>query len=464
MAGVQVAAPPQERQGQQGPQRRPRPASGVGAALRRFRLTEFQLLIVPSLMAVVGLLTIFLVPRGETSFSWRDIWVSLAYVLLLFGLNLSFSAMGFRGDQLLLPIVATMAGLGLIVIQRLHPILARRPGLGGISQRQVLYLALGLLLMWATVALFHQLHLLRRYKYLLALGAIGLMVLTMLVGTEVNGAKLWIVLGPVQFQPTEIVKLLLVFFMAAYLDDKRELLASHSRLGPLRLPPIPYLLPLALMWGLSLLIVAAQRDFGSALLFFSIFLVMLYVASGRLFYVVAGLAAFFAGSYAIYRVAPHVAARVTIWLNPWSDPLESGYQVIQSQYALASGGLFGAGLGYGSPGYVPEIQTDFVFAAIGEELGLLGTLGVLALYLLLTYRGLYIALLAADGFARLVAVGLTTILAAQSLIIIGGVVRLIPLTGITLPFISYGGTSLLTNFILVGLLLYISDPERGALR
>jgi cell division protein FtsW (lipid II flippase) len=286
----------------------------------------------------------------------------------------------------------------------------------------------------------------------------------MVVGTEVNGAKLWIVLGPVQFQPTEIVKLLLVFFMAAYLDDKRELLASHYRLGPLRLPPIPYLLPLALMWGLSLLIVAAQRDFGSALLFFSIFLVMLYVASGRLFYVIAGLAAFFAGSYVIYRVAPHVGDRVTTWLNPWSDPLESGYQIIQSQYALSSGGLFGSGLGYGSPGYVPEIQTDFVFAAIGEELGLLGTLGVLALYLLLTYRGLYIALLAADGFARLVAVGLTTILAAQSLIIIGGVVRLIPLTGITLPFISYGGTSLLTNFILVGLLLYISDPERGALR
>jgi cell division protein FtsW (lipid II flippase) len=443
---------------------RQRAGGGVRAALRRFRFTEFQLLIVPSLLAVVGLLTIYLVPKGDTSFTWRDIWVSLAYVALLFGLNLWFSAIGFRGDQLLLPLVATMAGVGLIVIQRLQLVLARRPGLGHISQRQLIYLALGFLLMWATVALFHQLHVLRRYKYLIAFSAIGLMLLTMVVWTTINGAKLWIVLGPIQVQPSEIVKVLLVLFMAAFLDDKRELLASDYRLGALRLPPIPYLLPLLLMYGLSLLVVVVQNDFGTALLFFSVFLVMLYVASGRLLYVIAGLIAFFAGAYVVYRLAPHVGARVMIWLDPWSHPLTSGYQPIQAQYALATGGIFGTGLGYGSPGYVPEVQTDFVFAAIGEELGLLGTLGVLALYLLLTYRGLYIALRAADGFMRLVAVGLTTILGVQALIIIGGVVRLIPLTGITLPFISYGGTSLVTNFIVVGLLLYISDPQRGALR
>jgi len=328
----------------------------------------------------------------------------------------------------------------------------------------VVYLALGLLLMWAVVVLFHHLHILRRYKYLIALTAIGLMVLTMLIGTNINGAKLWIIIGPVQFQPGEIVKILLVFFMAAYLDDKRELLASEYRFGPLRLPPIPYLLPLGLMWAMALAIVVLQNDFGSALLFFTIFLTMLYVASGRLIYVIAGFAAFAAGAYVVYRVAPHVGARVAVWLNPWTDGLDSGFQIIQGQYAFASGGLFGTGLGYGTLSLIPEIQTDFVFSAVGEELGLLGTLGVLALYLLLTYRGLYIALRAADGFARLVAVGLTTILAMQTLIIIGGVTRLIPLTGITLPFISYGGTSLLTNFIIVGLLLYISDPKRGALR
>lgn len=435
-------------------------------ALRRFRLTEFQLLIVPSLMAVVGLLTIFLVPRRDTAFTWRDIWVSLAFVALLYVLNLWFSAIGFQGDQLLLPIVATMAGLGLIIIQRLHPVLERQdPPLTGVSQKQAFYIAVGFGLLWATVVLFRQLHLLRRYKYLVGFTAIGLMVLTMLIGTDFGqGAKLWIVIGPIQVQPGEAVKLLLVFFMAAYLDDKRELLASEYRFGPLRLPPIPYLLPLGLMYALALAIVAIQNDFGSALLYFSIFLTMLYVASGRLIYVVAGLAAFAVGAYAIYRVAPHVGARVAIWLDPWPRGLGSGFQIIQSQYAFASGGLFGTGLGYGNLSLIPLIQSDFVFAAIGEELGLLGTLGTLALYLLLTYRGLYIALRAADGFARLVAVGLTTILAMQALIIVGGVVRLIPLTGITLPFISYGGTSLLTNFILVGLLLYISDPRRGALR
>lgn len=432
--------------------------------VRRFRFTEFQLLIVPALLVAVGMLTIVLVPRGDTLFSWGDISVSLIFVALIFAVNIWFSVIGFRGDQLLLPIVATLSGVGLILIQRLQPILVKRPGLGAIAQRQLFYLCVGFVLMWGTVVLFHHLHVLRRYKYLLGLSAIALQLLTMIAGTTINGAKLWIVMGPIQVQPSEIVKIQLVLFMAAYLDDKRELLSSDIRVGFLRLPPIPYLLPLALMWGMSLLVVVVQNDFGTALLFYSIFLVMLYVASGRLVYVFAGLAAFAAGGYVVFQRSAHVAARITTWLDPWSHALTSGYQLIQSSYALASGGLFGTGLGYGSPGYVPEVQTDFVFAAIGEELGLLGTLAVLALFLLLTYRGLYIALRAADGFARLVAVGLTTILAVQSIIIIGGVTRLIPLTGITLPFISYGGSSLVTNFLLVGLLLYISDPERGALR
>lgn len=432
--------------------------------IRRFRFTEFQLLIVPALLVAVGMLTIVLVPRGDTLFSWADISVSLIFVVLIFAVNIWFSLSGFRGDQLLLPIVATLSGVGLIVIQRLQPILVKRPGLGAIAQRQLLYLCVGFILMWGSVVLFHHLHVLRRYKYVLGVSAIVLQLLTMVAGTTINGAKLWIVLGPIQVQPSEIVKIILVLFMAAYLDDKRELISSDMRVGFLRLPPIPYLLPLAMMWGMSLLVVVVQNDFGTALLFYSIFLVMLYVASGRLIYVFAGLAAFAAGGYAVYQRSAHVAARITTWLDPWSHALTSGYQLIQSSYALASGGLFGTGLGYGSPGYVPEVQTDFVFAAIGEELGLLGTLAVLALFLLLTYRGLYIALRAADGFARLVAVGLTTILAVQSIIIIGGVTRLIPLTGITLPFISYGGSSLVTNFLLVGLLLYISDPERGALR
>jgi cell division protein FtsW (lipid II flippase) len=203
-------------------------------------------------------------------------------------------------------------------------------------------------------------------------------------------------------------------------------------------------------------VLIVQRDLGSALLFFGIFLSMLYVASGQIGYVLAGLIAFVGGTYGAYQAFGHVRVRVLTWLDPWSDPLEGGYQIIQATYAMANGGIFGTGLALGSPTWIPEVHSDFIYPAIGEELGLMGALGVLALYLLLVYRGFYIALRARDGFSRLLAVGLSTTLALQTLIIIGGTIRLIPLTGITLPFISAGGSSLVTNFLLVGLLLHIS--------
>jgi cell division protein FtsW (lipid II flippase) len=429
------------------------------AFLRRYRLTELQLLIVPSLLAVLGQLMVFLAPVGGLVFSWRDVWVALAFAGLLFGMHVWFSAIGFRGDQVLLPLVATLAGLGLVMIMRLQPALARRdPALANLAPRQIVFMALGLLLMWAIVALVPRQHLswLRRYKYTWAVLAILLVAATMLFGVERNGARLWFNVFGISFQPSEILKLVLVVFLAAYLDDKRELLASPYRVGPLRLPPLPYLLPMLLMWGVSLLVLVVQKDLGSALLFFGIFLSMLYVASGQLMYVVAGLAAFAAGAVAAYRLFGHVRVRVETWLNPWADPLGGGYQIIQATYALANGGLFGSGLALGSPTWIPEVHSDFIFPAIGEELGLLGTLAVLALYLVLVFRGFAIALAARDGFSRLLAVGLSTTLALQTLIIIGGTIRLIPLTGITLPFISAGGSSLIVNFMLVGLLLRIS--------
>lgn len=433
--------------------------AGPAAMLRRFRLTEFQLLIVPSLLAVLGQLMVFLAPLGDVVFTWRDIWVSLAFVGLLYGMHAWFSAMGFRGDQLLLPLVATLAGLGLVMILRLQPALARRdPALATLAPRQIVFMAGGLLLMWAMVAVFrrHHLSLLRRYKYTWAVLATLLVAATMIFGVERNGARLWFSLLGVSFQPSEVLKIVLVIFLAAYLDDKRELLLSPYRAGFLRLPPLPYLLPMLLMWGASLLVLIVQKDLGSALLFFGIFLSMLYVASGQLLYVLAGLAAFTTGAIGAYQAFGHVRDRVESWLNPWGDPLGSGYQIIQATYAFANGGLFGSGLALGSPTWIPEVHSDFIFAAIGEELGLLGTLGVLALYLVLVFRGFAIALRARDGFSRLLAVGLSTTLALQTLIIIGGTVRLIPLTGITLPFISAGGSSLVTNFLLVGLLLHIS--------
>jgi cell division protein FtsW (lipid II flippase) len=291
--------------------------------------------------------------------------------------------------------VATLAGLGLVMILRLQPALARQePALATLAPRQIVFLATGLLLMWAMVAIFrwHHLSLLRRYKYTWAVLATLLVAATMIFGVERNGARLWFSIFGVSFQPSEVLKIVLVIFLAAYLDDKREMLMSAYRVGPLRLPPLPYLLPMLLMWGASLLVLVVQKDLGSALLFFGIFLSMLYVASGRLSYVVAGLGAFAAGAVGAYRTFGHVRDRLEAWLNPWADPLDSGFQIIQATFAFANGGLFGRGLAQGSPTWIPEVHSDFIFAAIGEELGLLGTLGVLALYLILVFRGLAIAL------------------------------------------------------------------------
>ena len=429
------------------------------------RLTEFQLLVAPALLVVVGLLTIFLAPRDAVDWRWSDIWVSLAFAGIVATMSLSFGLLGFRGDQVLLPITAALAGLGLLMIQRLHPDLAALDDVyANLAFKQLTFLASGFAVLWGTVVVLRDLTLLRRYKYTYLLLSLALLAATFVFGQEINGARLWIDLGPIQLQPSELVKVTLVVFLAAYLDEKRDLIGSGAvwKVGPLRLPPIPTLLPMGLMWAASLLVLVVQNDLGSALLLFGIFLGMLYIASGQPLYVVVGFASFAAAAWAAYRAFDRIGVRVQNWLNPWRDPLDTGYQQVQSDYALASGGLFGTGLGLGQPWAIPEVHTDYVFAALGEELGLLGAIGVLALYLVLVMRGYAIALSAADGFTRLLATGLTTAVGLQVAIIVGGVVRLLPLTGITLPFVSYGGSSLLTNFLIVGLLLRVSADGRAA--
>lgn len=411
-------------------------------------------------MAVVGLLTIFLARTGATTWTWSDIWVSLAYVGLLVGMTLWFSLTGFRGDQVLFPVVAMLAGIGLLVIQRLQPDLEDQGAqLASLAQRQVLYLAIGLVVLWGMMTFVKRLNWLRRYKYTWALLGVGLMVVTMLFGVEEYGARLWLDLGFVIVQPGEIVKVILVVFLAAYLADHHDLLSGHYRIGPFNLPPIPYLLPLVSMWLLAVLIVVLQNDLGTALLFFGIFLTMLYASTGRLFYVVSGLTAFAVAVYFTYETFSHVAVRVRNWMNPWASPLDEGYQQIHGEYALAEGQLFGTGLGFGQHENIPAIQTDYVFVAIGEELGLLGTFGVLCLFMILIARGYLIAIRAVSQFERLLALGVTSILAIQTMVIIAGNLRLIPLTGITLPFISAGGSSLLTNFLIIGILLRISESK-----
>jgi cell division protein FtsW (lipid II flippase) len=304
---------------------------------------------------------------------------------------------------------------------------------------------------------------LRHYKYTWALAGTALLVFTFLFGTEVNGAKLWIYLGPIGFQPGEFIKIVLVVFIAGYLAENRALLRDASaRIGPIRLPPLPYLLPMLVIFVIVMLVVVIGKDLGTALLFFGIFLTMLFVATGRRSYVLIGLLLFVAGSVVAYQLFGHVARRVDVWLDPWADPADAGYQIVRALYAFGRGGLFGEGLGQGLPTSIPYVSTDFMFAAIAEELGTVGAFAVLALFLALVFRGLRVAIAARDDFSAMLAVGLTTSLGLQTLIIVAGNLKLIPLTGITLPWVSYGGSSLLASFVVIGLLLSISHRSAVA--
>jgi len=304
-----------------------------------------------------------------------------------------------------------------------------------------------------------------RYKYTWALLGMLLIGVTLILGkgSTPGGPRLWLDLGPVSFQPSEVLKVLLVIFFAGYLSEYQEILSlGRYRIGPISLPPFPHLIPLLVMWGLSLMLLIGQRDLGAAFLFFGIFLVMLYIASGKGLYIWAGGIAFVAGAAVAYRFIDVVQQRFGVWLDPWSRASGDAYQAIQGLMAFSAGGLLGSGLGYGQSQYIPAVHTDFIFAAIGEEMGILGALAILALYLLLAYRGYRIALIATNPFNQLLAAGLTSVLALQSLVIVAGNLKFIPLTGVTLPFISYGGSSLVTNFIIIGLLLRLSGPKRRA--
>ena len=296
------------------------------------------------------------------------------------------------------------------------------------------------------------------YKYTLGAAAIALLALPALpgIGATRNGASLWVELGPVGFQPGELAKVLLVVFLAGYLRDNRELLSR-------RIPSPKHFGPLLLVWGGAMLVLFQTNDLGGGLLYFSVFLAMLYVATGRWLYVAGGLGLFALGAFGLYHVVSRVETRVSVWLDPWSDPFGDGYQLVQSIYAVSSGGLFGSGLGRGvlvAPGgstYIPFLETDFVYSAIAQELGLAGAVAIVLLYVLTVHRGFRIAMLADDGFSKLLAAGLTAALGLQAFIIVGGVTGLIPLTGITLPFVSYGGSSIVANSLLLALLLMVSD-------
>jgi cell division protein FtsW (lipid II flippase) len=358
------------------------------------------------------------------------------------------------GDQVLLPTVAMLAAIGQLMVTRLEPSLAFR---------QHLWVAIGLVVMAAAAALLPNAETLRQYRYTLAAAGLLLVAVTFVLGVDPNGsgARLWLGFGGVYFQPSELLKVLLVVFFAAYLDENRELLVhTGPQIGRWRLPPLPYLLPILAMFGVSQALLIVQRDLGAALLFFVVFLAMLYIGTGQGIYVIGGLLLFAAGAFVTSRLFGYVDTRVSTWLDPWAQASGAGYQLVQSLLALRAGGLLGAGLGWGYPTYIPAVHTDFVISAIGEELGLTGTLATVGLFAILVERGYRISLRAADRFQMLLGVGLSTVVGVQALIILFGTLRLMPLTGITLPFISYGGSSILANFLLVGLLHRISAESQ----
>ena len=420
----------------------------------RLRWGELGLLLFPVALLAQGVVLLALVngtPWRQAS--WAPVALFAATLLVLHAL------LAWRlphADGLLLPVAAALSAIGLLMVGRLEPAL---------FLRQAVWIAVGGAALAAVVLWLPSVDWLARYKYTCAVLGALLVLATFALGVDLNGSGMrwWIGAGGVYFQPSELLKVLLVLFLAAYLAEKRELLMLASlRAGPLRLPPLPYLLPMLGVAGLAVGLVVIQRDLGAALLFYGIFLALLYVATARLDYVLGGVLAFAVGAVACYKLFGHVRDRVAIWLDPWAYADGRGYQIVQALIALGSGGLLGSGLGYGYPEYIPAVHTDFIIAAIGEELGLLGTLGTVALYLVLVYRGYRIAVRAPSSYLQLLAAGLTTVLGLQALVILGGTTRLIPLTGITLPFVSYGGSSLLANYLIVGLLLRISaERARG---
>jgi peptidoglycan glycosyltransferase len=360
-------------------------------------------------------------------------------------------------DALLLPIALLLNGIGYVFIVRLADDIDDAKALPGL---QANWTFLGVAAFIGTLLVVRRVRDLDRYRYTLLLIGVLLLLAPLIpvVGRTYNGSRIWIRFGPVSFQPGEFAKIALAIFFASYLVEKRELLRTGTyKLGPFRLPEPKYLAPVLIAWGISLLVLIRQKDLGSSLLFFALFMAMMWIATGRVAYPLVGALLFGVGAYISYRTFGHVQTRVQNWLDPWADPLDDGFQSIQAMFAFAGGGLAGAGPGLGRPTLIPEVETDFIFAAIGEELGLLGSTAILVSYLLFVGSGFRVALRAQQPFDKLLAAGLTTLIGVQAFIIIGGVVRVVPLTGITLPFVSYGGSSLLANYVLLALLVRISD-------
>jgi cell division protein FtsW (lipid II flippase) len=423
------------------------------------RSRELLGLLPVSLLVTGGFTAVYIARRselGSASLTYGAVFLLLCLVVHLFIRRTLPDA-----DPYLFPLVALLAAFGLVMIYRIDE---------GLARQQAGWFVVGIAFFVATVLLLRDVRVLERYRYVIATVGIGLLMLPRLpgIGAQVNGAYLGVDLGPIAFQPTELAKLCIVVFLASYLVERGEVLVIGARrvLG-MTLPPLKHFGPLLVVWGAAMLMLIYIRDLGSSLMFFGAFLAVLYVATGRLFFVLSGMTLFVVGAWLFAGAVPHVGDRVDVWLDPWKDPEGNGYQVAQSLFAQADGGLFGKGFGEsllltpgGSP-ILPAPHTDLIYAVITNEVGLFGAAGVVLVYLIFAERGLRIATLADDGFSKLLAAGLTAVFALQAFVIVGGVTRVIPLTGVTLPFVSYGGSSIVANFVLLALLLMVSQRARG---
>lgn len=411
--------------------------------------SSLKIIIFPILFLFLGISILGLKQQTLTAESFIPVGVlSLLFIVV----QLVSIKLRPQADQYLLSLVIFLSSISAIMICRLKPEL---------FLHQMIWIGIGLII-FALVVLFADKILdLLNYPYVLGIGALIIICSVLLLGTDINGNRNWIVLGPIQIQPSEFAKLFIIAFLSSFLSENKNVLTLPSRGWKLlHLPPFRFLAPLLLIWGVSLLMFVSLRDLGSALLFFGIVIIMTYVATGKKLYVFLALIFFALSSYASYLLFEHVRTRVAIWLHPWDDPMGSAYQIVQSLFAFSYGGVFGSGFDFGFPRLIPEVHTDFIFAAIGEEFGLVGVTFLLLAFLLLFTRGIKTALSCSEEKYKLMAFGLSMTMLLQTFIILAGVTKLLPLTGITLPFISYGGSSMVSSFISLGLLFALSNKER----
>lgn len=413
------------------------------------RTTELGLLVIAIIVTISAYVIASL---GQTAtIPGNLVPILIALIVLSLAAHVGTRKLAPNADPVILPIASLLNGLGFVMITRLdyHEALL-----------QAIWSAVGIIGYLATLALVRNSAILDRYRYLLVIGGIVLLILPMVpkLGVNINGTRLWVRLGPLTFQPVEAAKLMLAVFFSSYFVEKRELL-GHPIGGNKKqtLIDIRALGPIFVAWGVSLLIMTVERDVGFSLLIFLIFIITLWLATSRKTYLFLGGGLFGVGAIVASLIFYHVRERIIIWLDPWKYAANIGYQLIQGQYALGFGGIGGTGLGRGHPSIIPVVSSDFIFAAIGEEMGLLGTTAIVFAFLLLVGAGLRAALRAKTDFSKLLATSFTIIIGLQSFFIMGGIVRLLPLTGVTLPFVAYGGSSLVANYVLIAVLMRVSD-------